>query len=105
VKKLDACKAFRSPSYFEKFTVDDLKTKFPKMIHNCPYKAGEKYEFNFTFIPESCPVKDPRKPLMTGAYFWPDGDYRMSYTAFVDGKKMAHIYYWYKDKTGDNVAW
>jgi hypothetical protein len=78
--------------------------KFPEIVHNCPYRAGEKYEINYTYIPPYCPVKNPQKPLMNG-YFWPDGDYKISYIAFVNGKKVAHLYYWYRDKTADNKAW
>jgi hypothetical protein len=104
IKKIDACSSIRNPSYLQKSFIDVLKTKFPKMIHNCPYKAGEKYEVNYTHDVD-CPVKDPRKPLMNGVYYFPDGEYRNSYTAFVDGKKMAHFYYWFKEKTADNKAW
>jgi hypothetical protein len=74
------------------------------MVHACPYKAGEKYELNYTHTVD-CPVKDPHKPLTKSYYFWPDGDYRVSLTAFVDGKKVGHLYYWFREKTADNKAW
>jgi hypothetical protein len=102
---MDACSAIKNPNYLQKTLINDLKTRYPKMVHPCPYKAGEKYEVNYTYMSKDCPVINLHKPVMTGIYFWPDGDYRISLTAFVDGKKKGYLYYWYREKTADNNPW
>lgn len=79
----------------------------PNLFHRCPYKAGETYSYNYTFIHPDCPAQNNRKkPHLMHDLVWSDGHYKTYFKfEFSNGKSSAYINYFYEEKTGDNRAW
>jgi hypothetical protein len=101
LKNMDACLVIKNPNHFQKEVVNKWKFMYPKIVHNCPYNEGEKFELNYTHTDENCPLTDAKNSAIKKPYFFPDGDYRVEISTYAGEHEIGRINYWWRDKTGD----
>jgi hypothetical protein len=79
-----------------------LKNVDPTILHNCPYKAGEKLEQNFTFKSADCDTTEiKQKPTFNrGIGTFADGEYKVVLILF-DRWGSARLEYFFRMKYGD----
>jgi hypothetical protein len=82
-----------------------LNSRYPNFVHKCPYTAGENIEGNYTHGVENCPIRDSRRPALSSWYYWPDGDYKIEFSASIDGQRVGYFRYYYREKTADYRPW
>jgi hypothetical protein len=101
IKDFDIC-SFNHPPMFSKGIVDSARSNYPNLIHDCPYRAGEKFNINYTFNDATCDkMRAQKKPSFNmGLHYFPDGDYKITVTIF-DSLDSVKINYFFKVNTGD----
>jgi hypothetical protein len=101
-RDIDMCSMLENPPEAYRAIVNVIKGVCPELNHKCPFKAGEKFAFNYTYQDYYCtPSKVNQKPVFNiGTHAWPDGDYKVNVTIFGQN---SFIYY-ARVKNGDDRA-
>jgi hypothetical protein len=101
-RDLDVCSILKNPSELASYALNYARSVYPKMVHNCPFRTGEKFDINYTFSDNSCRrINVEQKPTFDLGKFWlPDGDYKVSVTGY-DDLDTGNLNYYFKMNTGD----
>jgi hypothetical protein len=102
LKDIDICSYIKNPPYFATAVVDHARSIYPNLVHNCPFRVGEKFYINYTYNDATCDkMRTQQKPSFNmGLHFLPDGDYKIVLTMF-DDLDSAKVIYYAKANTGD----
>jgi hypothetical protein len=98
---IDVCAAMTNPLANFAGIIPFCKKTLPQVCHKCPYKAGEIFNLNLTYVVSDCPtLKNKQKAIFDIGLFWPDGDYKAE-MMLTDGPDSVALSYNYREKNGD----